>query len=98
MLRPHTSMIRGAVVFALDGVLIGGKDARFLGRPAVVSLVGFAPLAIAPLAIATVIWPGLGLAGSWAAQLMSMTLRATANRRRFTSRRWGAEPKPATTG
>jgi len=83
----------GAVAFALDGVLIGGQDERFLGRQAVYNLVGFAPLAIA-----TAIWPRLGLAGLWGAQLMWMTMRAGVNWRRFVSRRWARVPQPATTG
>ena len=83
----------GAVAFALDGVLIGGQDERFLGRQAVYNLVGFAPLAIA-----TIVWPRLGLAGLWGAQLMWMSLRALVNWRRFSSRRWARESQPAATG
>jgi putative MATE family efflux protein len=73
----------GAVAFALDGALIGASDERFLGRQAIVNLIGFAPLAIA-----TAVWPRLGLAGLWGAQLMWMTMRAVVNWRRFASRRW----------
>jgi len=80
----------GAIAFALDGALIGGQDERFLGRQAVYNLVGFAPLAIA-----TAIWPRLGLGGLWGAQLMWMALRAYVNQRRFTSRRWAREAEPA---
>lgn len=77
----------GAVAFALDGALIGGQDERFLGRQAVYNLAGFAPLAIA-----TALWPRLGLAGLWGAQLAWMTLRAWVNHRRFQSRRWVRPP------
>ncbi|CAN0515413.1 unnamed protein product, partial [Phaeothamnion confervicola] len=68
----------GAVAFALDGALIGAHDERFLGRQAVLNLIGFVPLALA-----TLIEPGLGLAGLWGAQLMWMFLRATVNWRRW---------------
>ncbi len=73
----------GAVAFALDGALIGAHDERFLGRQAVLNLIGFVPLALA-----TLIEPDLGLAGLWGAQLMWMFLRATVNWRRWQSRAW----------
>ena len=68
----------GAIAFAFDGALIGAKDERWLGRRAVFNLLGYAPLAIA-----TLLYPSLGLAGLWGAQLMWMTLRATVNTRRW---------------
>jgi len=68
----------GAVAFALDGALIGARDERWLGGRAVRNLLGFAPLAVA-----TLLWPNLGLAGLWGAQLAWMTLRAVVNRRRW---------------
>ena len=68
----------GAVAFAYDGALIGAKDERWLGRQAVYNLLGYAPLAAA-----TLLWPSLGLAGLWGAQLMWMTLRAWVNARRW---------------
>ena len=73
----------GAVAFSLDGVLIGGHDTRFLGRAAVCNLIPFAPMLVA-----VVIHPALGIAGLWAAQLVLMTSRALVNHRRFSSRRW----------
>ena len=75
--------IPGAIAFATDGALIGADDHRWLGRQAVINLLGYAPLAIA-----TLLHPTLGLAGLWGAQLMWMTLRAVVNTRRFASRRW----------
>jgi Na+-driven multidrug efflux pump len=81
----------GAIAFALDGALIGAQDERFLGRQAVVNLVGFAPLAVATLA-----WPNLGLAGLWGAQLMWMTMRAAVNARRWQSRGWARPARMAT--
>ena len=75
----------GAVAFALDGALIGAEDERYLGRAAVVNLVAFAPLAIA-----TLVWPRLGIIGLWGAQLTWMVMRAVVNARRWSSRRWAA--------
>jgi Na+-driven multidrug efflux pump len=73
----------GAVAFALDGVLIGGHDERFLGRAAVVNLVSYLPLAAATLA-----WPQLGIAGLWGAQLMWMIMRSIVNQWRFSGGSW----------
>ena len=75
--------IPGAVAFALDGALIGARDEKFLGRRAWYNLVAFVPLAVA-----TIIWPRLGIAGLWGAQLSWMTIRAWANGRRFASKAW----------
>ena len=68
----------GAVAFALDGALIGASDMSWLGRQAVRNILFFLPLAIA-----TLLWPVLGLAGIWAAQLCWMTGRAGVNARRW---------------
>jgi len=70
--------IPGAIAFALDGALIGAQDMTWLGRQAVINLVAFLPLAGA-----TLLWPRLGLAGLWGAQLMWMTMRAVVNSRRW---------------
>ncbi len=75
--------VPGAVAFALDGALIGAQDERFLGRAAVGNLAAFAPLALA-----TLVDPALGIVGIMGAQLMWMTCRAIVNSRRFGSRRW----------
>ena len=80
----------GAIAFAFDGALIGARDERWLGRQAVINLLGFAPLAIATLA-----WPRLGLAGLWGAQFTWMVMRAVVNWRRWESRPW--ERRPAVT-
>jgi Na+-driven multidrug efflux pump len=77
----------GAVAFALDGALIGAQDERFLGRAAIGNLAAFAPLAIA-----TLLDPALGIVGIMGAQLMWMTCRALVNSRRFDSRRWALVP------
>lgn len=68
----------GALAFAYDGALIGAKDERWLGHRAVLNLIGYAPLAIATLFV-----PALGLAGLWGAQMSWMVLRAVVNRRRW---------------
>ncbi len=68
----------GAVAFAYDGALIGAKDERWLGRQAVRNLLGFAPLAVATLLV-----PTLGLAGLWGAQLTWMVVRAWVNTARW---------------
>jgi MATE family, multidrug efflux pump len=84
----------GAIAFALDGVLIGGHDTRFLSRAALFNLVP-----MAPFLIATSINPSLGIAGLWAGELVYMTSRAAMNQWRFSSRRWMArEPVVAVQG
>ncbi len=83
----------GAVAFALDGALIGAHDQRWLGRQAVINLVGFAPLAFA-----TLVDPTLGLAGLWGAQLMWMTMRAAVNARRWRAEPWHRTPSAASVG
>ena len=70
----------GAIAFAYDGALIGAKDERWLGRQAVYNLLGYLPLALA-----TLFFPALGLAGLWGAQLMWMAMRAWVNARRWYS-------------
>ena len=73
----------GAIAFAFDGALIGAHDERWLARQAVINLAGFAPLLLA-----TLFFPHLGLAGLWGAQLSWMTMRALVNWRRWESRPW----------
>jgi len=51
---------------------------RWLGRRAVYNLLGYLPLALA-----TLLFPALGLAGLWGAQLTWMTMRAWVNARRW---------------
>ena len=91
--------IPGAVAFALDGVLIGGHDTKYLGRAAVLNLIPWVPFLAA-----VVVYPQLGIVGLWSAQLALMTTRAIINLRRFRSQRWivlqapSAEPSPTRTG
>jgi putative MATE family efflux protein len=80
----------GALAFALDGALIGANDERFLGKAAVLNLLGYLPLALL-----TVAAPQLGIVGLWGAQLMWITTRAGVNTRRWRGRRWTASRRGA---
>jgi len=75
--------IPGSVAFALDGVLIGAHDTRFLSRAAMFHL-----LPLAPFLVLTVMYPALGIVGIWSAELLYMTSRAGVNQWRFASGRW----------
>lgn len=72
----------GAVVFALDGILIGAGDTRFIARAMVLALACFAPVAFASLAF------GWGVVGVWAAIHVLMAVRLVTMGRRFAGRRW----------
>jgi putative MATE family efflux protein len=67
----------------LDGVLIGGGDYRFLARASVAYLGAFAPMAVA-----TLVWPSLGIVGVWLAMSSWLVARAIANAVRFERRHW----------
>ncbi|HSP30080.1 MAG TPA: MATE family efflux transporter, partial [Ilumatobacteraceae bacterium] len=67
-------VLPGAVAFADDGVLIGAGDYRFLGVAAFGYLVAVAPIAVAVLAT-----PSLGIAGIWIGLVVWMVLRAVVN-------------------
>ena len=71
-----------AVVFALDGILIGAGDTRYLAGAMVASAAVFVPLAIAALAF------GWGIVGVWAALLALMGMRLATLAVRFAGRRW----------
>lgn len=70
-------LVPGAAAFAYDGILIGAADYRFLGLAALGYLVAVAPIAVAVLAT-----PSLGIAGIWLGLSIWMLLRAIVNRRR----------------
>jgi putative MATE family efflux protein len=72
----------GAAVFALDGILIGASDTRFLKWSMVASFLVFAPLALAPLGL------DLGVAGVWVALNVLMLVRLLTCGARFRGRRW----------
>ena len=72
----------GAAVFALDGILIGAGDTRFLKWSMVVSFLVFSPLVLtAPVF-------GLGVTGVWAALNVLMIVRLLTCGARFRGRRW----------
>jgi Na+-driven multidrug efflux pump len=71
------------VVFALDGVLLGAGDARFLRTATLLSAaVGFLPVVWMSLAF------GWGLAGIWTGLSLFMVLRLIAVVLRMRSGRW----------
>jgi Na+-driven multidrug efflux pump len=71
------ALVPGAIAFAHDGVLIGAGDYRFLGRAAFGYL-----LIVAPVALVTLSYRELGIAGIWAGLLLWMIVRAYVNDRR----------------
>jgi putative MATE family efflux protein len=76
-------LLPGAIAFALDGVLIGAGDVRFLGRAMVIALAIYLPFAALPLA-----WPALGIVGVWSALALWMVARAVLMNRRFRGIDW----------
>jgi putative MATE family efflux protein len=72
-----------AVVFALDGVLIGAGDTRYLaGAMVLAALAFYVPLALAALHFH---W---GIVGVWAGLLALIVVRLATNLWRFGKRRW----------
>jgi putative MATE family efflux protein len=72
-----------AAVFALDGVLIGAGDTRYLAFAMVVaSLCFYVPIALLALHFH---W---GIVGVWAGLLALIAIRLVANGTRFLRRRW----------
>ena len=77
-----------AVVFVLDGVLIGAGDLRYLARAMVIAALAYVPAALA------VRWLGLGIGWLWAAMALLMAARLVALVGRWRRGRWaviGAE-------
>src|SRR4051794_32166096 len=74
-----------AVVFALDGILIGAGDTRYLAYAMLASLAVFAPLALM----------ADDLRGLWAALLALMVMRLATLAARFSRRRWIVLGAPA---
>jgi len=72
----------GAAVFALDGILIGAGDTRFLKWSMLSALLVFAPLALAVPIL------GVGVTGVWAALNVLMLVRLLTCGARFLGRRW----------
>jgi len=72
----------GAAVFALDGILIGASDTRFLKWSMVAAFAAFAPIALLSLAF------GLGVVGVWVGLDVLMAVRLVTCGARFLGRRW----------
>jgi len=72
-----------AAVFALDGVLIGAGDTRFLAFAMVLAAIAFyTPIALLALELH---W---GIVGVWAGLLALVAVRLATNAARFARRRW----------
>ncbi len=71
-----------AIVFALDGILIGAGDTRWLAGAMVVAAAVFVPLVLAAL------WEDWGIVGVWAALDVLMVVRLATLAPRFLGRRW----------
>jgi putative MATE family efflux protein len=78
-----------AVVFALDGILIGASDTRYLAGAMAASAAVFVPLV---LVAATLGW---GVRGVWAALVVLMAVRLVTTGARFLGRRWALVGAPA---
>jgi putative MATE family efflux protein len=72
----------GAAVFALDGILIGAGDTRFLKWSMLAALAAFAPVALISLVL------GLGVVGVWVGLNVLMVVRLLTCGARFLGRRW----------
>ena len=80
-----------AVVFALDGILIGAGDTRFLAWAMVVAAIGvYVPLALLALHLD---W---GIVGVWCGLLALMAARLVSLGLRFRGRRWAVTGATAT--
>jgi Na+-driven multidrug efflux pump len=72
-----------AAVFALDGVLIGAGDTRFLAFAMVLAALGFyTPIALLALRLQ---W---GIVGVWSGLVALVAVRLATNGWRFVQRRW----------
>jgi Na+-driven multidrug efflux pump len=79
-----------AAVFALDGILIGAGDTRFLALSMVVAGFGFyVPIALLALRLD---W---GIVGVWWGLIALMAVRLATLGVRFRSRRWAVVGAPA---
>ena len=76
-----------AGAFVLDGLLLGASDYRTLRRTMLISLIAYAPFAVA-----TLIDHRLGIAGVWLALTCWLAARTTLLGRRWQSRQWAFLP------
>jgi putative MATE family efflux protein len=82
-------MPANGAVFALDGILIGAGDTRYLMWGMLTAAVGvFVPVSLVALAL------GWGIAGVWAGLLGLIGVRLVTNGARFVSRRWAVTGAP----
>jgi MATE family, multidrug efflux pump len=82
-----------AIAFALDGILIGAGDTRFLMWSMLASAVGvYVPIALAALAFD---W---GIVGVWCGLLALIVARVVTTGARFLGRRWAVVGAPAAAG
>jgi len=72
-----------AVLFVLDGVLMGASDFRYLQASTVAGLVGFLPVGAAVL-----VWHRLGIGGLWLGLGLWLLLRLAVNAARFRGSTW----------
>ncbi|MCW2998218.1 MAG: family efflux transporter [Solirubrobacterales bacterium] len=73
----------GAIVFALDGILIGAGDTRYIAKA-----MAFSSLAcFTPVVLASLLWDW-GIVGVWAALNVLMLARLVTMAVRFRGRRW----------
>jgi MATE family, multidrug efflux pump len=78
-----------AVVFALDGILIGAGDTRYLAGSMLAAAAVFVPLALLALHM------GWGIVGVWAGLLVLMAVRLVTCGTRFAGERWAVTGAPA---
>ena len=79
-----------AIAFALDGILIGAGDTRFLMWSMLVAAIGvYVPIALASLHF------GWGIVGVWWGLLALIGARVAATGARFLGRRWAVVGAPA---
>jgi Na+-driven multidrug efflux pump len=82
-----------AIAFALDGILIGAGDTRFLMWSMLAAAVGvYVPIALAALAFD---W---GIVGVWCGLLALIVARVVTTGARFLGRRWAVVGAPAAAG
>ena len=75
--------VPGAVLWVLDGVLMGASDFRFLQVGTISALLAFVPVGAAVL-----VWRRLGIVGIWLGLSLWLLVRLTINHARYAGARW----------